>query len=86
MQTAKVLTRGQITLPRSIRRAAGLTPGDTLTLEVTGPGTIELKVLPRLTLAEALERYRADGPVDLTALRKEWEEAAAQEVLRELDQ
>lgn len=28
--------------------------------------------LPALTLAEALERFRVDGPVDFDALREAW--------------
>src|SRR5438309_6018931 len=59
----KVLGRGQVTLPREIRRAASVRPGDTVVFRVTGPGTIELKTLPRLSLDEALERYHIEGPV-----------------------
>jgi bifunctional DNA-binding transcriptional regulator/antitoxin component of YhaV-PrlF toxin-antitoxin module len=77
----KVLARGQLTLPRAIRRAARVQPGDTVLFRVTGPGTIELKVLPRLGLIEALERYRIEGPVDLNADRAEWQSQAARDVL-----
>ena len=80
MAIGKILGRGQVTLPREIRRAASVQPGDTVVFRVTGPGTIELKTLPRLSLDEALERYRIDGPVDLASDRIQWEAHAAGDV------
>lgn len=77
MAIGKVLSRGQVTLPREIRRAASVRPGDTVVFRVTGPGTIELKTLPRLSLDEALERYRIEGPVDLASDRPQWQAQAA---------
>lgn len=77
MAIGKVLSRGQVTLPREIRRAASVRPGDTVVFRVTGPGTIELKTLPRLSLDEALERYRIEGPVDLASDRAQWQAQAA---------
>ena len=77
----KVLPRGQVTLPRAIRRAAGLKPGDQVIFRATGPGRVEMTVLPRLTLAEALERYRIEGPIDDAADREEWQAVAARDVL-----
>jgi bifunctional DNA-binding transcriptional regulator/antitoxin component of YhaV-PrlF toxin-antitoxin module len=81
MAIGKILGRGQVTLPRDIRRAASVQPGDTVIIRVTGPGTIELKTLPRLTLDEALERYRIEGPVDLASDRPQWQAEAAGDVL-----
>jgi bifunctional DNA-binding transcriptional regulator/antitoxin component of YhaV-PrlF toxin-antitoxin module len=81
MALGKVLARGQVTLPREIRRAACVRPGDTVIFRVTGPGTIELKVLPRLRLTEALERYRIEGAVDPDADRARWQARAASDVL-----
>ena len=78
---SKVQTRGQVTLPRSIRQAAGVKPGDVVLFQPLGPGTVQLKVLPRLTLAEALERYRVEGPIDDARDRESWQEAAAKDVL-----
>ena len=66
---SKLLPRGQVTLPREIRREAGFEPGDVLTVRVTGEGTVQIKALPRLTLAEALERYKIDGRIDEKADR-----------------
>ena len=76
----KVLGRGQVTLPREIRRAASVRPGDTVVFRVTGPGTIELKTLPRLSLDEALERYHIEGPVDLASDRYQWQTQATGDV------
>lgn len=85
MSLAKVLARGQITLPRDVRRAACIEPGDTVMLLVTGHGTVQLKVLPRLRLADALERYRIEGPVDFESDRAQWQTQAAAEVLGTAD-
>lgn len=78
---AKVQGRGQITLPREIRRMAGINPGDTVTIKALGPGRVEVHVVPRLTLQELLERYRIEGPVDIPADRQKWQETAAKEAL-----
>lgn len=81
---AKVQARGQVTLPRDVRQAVGIQPGDTLMIQATGPASLQVTVLPRLTLAEALERYRVEGEVDLAALRREAEGDAAADALRNL--
>jgi AbrB family looped-hinge helix DNA binding protein len=78
---SKVQARGQVTLPRAIRRAAGLKPGDVVLFQATGPRTVQLKVLPRLSLAEALARYRVERPIDDAVDRKAWQDAAAGDVL-----
>ncbi len=81
MILGRVLARGQVTLPRSIRLTAGVEPGDAVTFEVTGPGTVQISVLPRLRLAEALQRYRVEGPVDEPADRAKWQERASREIM-----
>ncbi len=83
MVLGKVLARGQVTLPGAVRRAAGIQAEDVVAFEVAGPGLIEIRRLPRLTIAEAIERYRIEGPVDLPADRAEWEAKAAADVLGE---
>ena len=80
MAFGKVLARGQVTLPRDVRRAAQIQPGDAVTFRVVRPGTVELTALPRLTLAEALERYRIEGPIDEAADRERWQARAAKDV------
>jgi bifunctional DNA-binding transcriptional regulator/antitoxin component of YhaV-PrlF toxin-antitoxin module len=81
MVLGKVLSRGQVTLPGAVRRAAGIQADDVVAFEVTGPGLVEIRRLPRLTLVEALDRYRIDGVIDLPADRAAWEAKAAVDVL-----
>jgi AbrB family looped-hinge helix DNA binding protein len=81
MAIARVQARGQVTLPKEVREAAGVEPGDAVIVEATGRGRVELRVVPRLTLAETFERYRIDGPIDLAAERRQWEAEAADRVL-----
>lgn len=81
MALGKVMPRGQVTLPREIRRAAGIQPGDAVTFRVSGAGKVEIKVLPRLRLAEALARYHVEGPVDDGGDRARWQAEAAEDVL-----
>ena len=81
MGLGRVQARGQVTLPRDVRRAAHIDPGDTLAFRVIAPGKIEVSVLPRMRFAEALERYRIDGPVDIAADRRRWQETAALEAM-----
>jgi bifunctional DNA-binding transcriptional regulator/antitoxin component of YhaV-PrlF toxin-antitoxin module len=80
-----VQSRGQLTLTSEIRKAAGIQPGDTVMTRVTGPGTIEIKVVPTLTLAELLQRYRIEGPIDEAADRDQWQAEAASEALGATD-
>ena len=86
MAVVRVRGRGQLTLPKQIRRSAGLNQGDVVTLEVKGPGTIELKVLPRISLAETFDRWRIAGSIDWTKDRTEWEAAAADELIERAPQ
>lgn len=81
MQLGKVQSRGQITLPSSVRQSAGLRPGDVLAFKVVGPGKIELRALSRLTLKEALAKWPIEGPVDDAADREEWQDVAARDVI-----
>ena len=46
MQIGKLQTRGQVTLPRVIRQAAGLQPGDVVAFEVTAPGRVRAQLKP----------------------------------------
>ena len=81
MQIGKILARGQITLPRNVRRAAGLEPGDVVAFEVTSPGHVELRALPRLRLAETFRRYRIDVAINDSVDREQWQDGAAADVL-----
>ena len=81
MAVSRVLARGQITLPREIRKRAGIKPGDLVVLNVVEPGKVELQTLPRLTLAETLERYHIDEPIDWEHFTEDWQEIAARDVM-----
>ena len=83
MQLGKVQARGQVTLPRETRRAAGIQPGDTLTIEVVGPGELRCKVFPRRTIRTLWERYPIEGPIDWVKDSAQWEAEAAKNVVRE---
>jgi hypothetical protein len=48
-------------------------------MRVLGPGVVELRVLPTLTLEELFERYKIAGPIDETRDRAAWQEAAARQ-------
>jgi AbrB family looped-hinge helix DNA binding protein len=77
----KVQARGQVTLPSEIRREVGIRAGDTIVFRKTGPATVELEVLPRLSLAEIIERFGVGRPYDDAAIREEWQDEAAREIL-----
>ncbi len=83
MALGKVLARGQVTLPREIRRAARIKPGDVVSFRVAGPGHVEIALLPRLRLSDLLDRYHVEGPVDEAVERPRWQETAAEDVLGE---
>lgn len=84
MALGKVMARGQVTLPKDVRRAADIKPGDRVSFHVVEPGRVEIKVLPRLHLAEALARYRIDQPVK-EADPSAWQELAARDAMGEVD-
>lgn len=81
MVLGKILARGQVTLPGAVRRAAGIQAHDVVAFEVTGPGLVEIRRMPRLTFAEALERYHIDAHVDWQVDRAAWEAKAAADVI-----
>jgi hypothetical protein len=52
-----------------------------VTIQAVGPGTVQVRVLSRLTLRDLIDRYPIEEPVDITADRAQWEAEAAKEVL-----
>lgn len=81
MTLAKVLARGQVTLPREVRQLAGIKPGDSLNVEVLGPGQVRFTALPQLSPLQLRDRYPIEGPIDEAADRAAWEGNAAADVL-----
>lgn len=80
-----IQSRYQVTLPKNVRRASGFHAGDRVLIRSTGPGVAEIRVLPRMTLAEALEKFRIEGPIDMKKLQEDIENDIANDVIRELD-
>lgn len=80
---SQVRERGQLTLPQEALEEAGFTSGDVVAVRVTGEGTMELRVLPRLTAAELIARYPIEGPIDEEAARDAWQAVAAKDVIGE---
>jgi len=84
-EITKYQPRHQTTLPRQARQLLGARPGDTILVRASGPHSVELTVLPEMTLEEAFERFTVDEPLDWTRLREQVEEDMAADALRELN-
>jgi AbrB family looped-hinge helix DNA binding protein len=52
MSTARVTSKGQVTIPADVRRALQIDQGDDLVFEVTSERSVHLKVLKRQRLSE----------------------------------
>ena len=52
MSTARVTSKGQVTIPADVRRALKIDQGDDLVFEVTSERSAELKVLKRTRLSD----------------------------------
>ncbi|MBX3070531.1 MAG: AbrB/MazE/SpoVT family DNA-binding domain-containing protein [Thermomicrobiales bacterium] len=76
---ATLQSRGQLTIPKDVREAVHVRPGDTLFCYVDGPSTIRLEVRPRLTWREILDQYSSDESLDVERIRREAQEGAADE-------
>lgn len=85
MALAKVLPRGQITIPQEVREAVGLVPGTTVQVDVTGPDTIRITVIPQRSISEWISRYQVVEPVDYPELRTRAESAEAEEAVRRIE-
>lgn len=52
MSTARVTSKGQVTIPAEVRRALRIDQGDDLVFEVTSERSAELRVLKRTRLSD----------------------------------
>jgi AbrB family looped-hinge helix DNA binding protein len=52
MSTARVTSKGQVTIPAEVRRALKIDQGDDLVFEVTSERSADLKVLKRTRLSD----------------------------------
>ena len=79
LKLARVQARGQVTLPREVRKWLAIKPKDLLAFELNPDGHVRLSVVPFISATELFARYPGDGQaVDMAALRREAEEAAAE--------
>ena len=74
MKLSRVTMRGQATIPKSIREAAGLYAGDVLSFETDGDRVVVRKVA----------RGIADRLQDISGTMSEWGSAEDEEAWREL--
>ena len=80
MAVGKVRENGQISLPGEIQQAIGLEPGDLVSIDVTERGTVEIRRLSPLRLADLLARYHIDEPINDARDREQWQDIAARDV------
>jgi antitoxin PrlF len=62
MSTARVTSKGQVTIPADVRRELGINQGDDLVFEVTSERSAKLKVLKRKRLADLYGSLPATRP------------------------
>ena len=74
MKSSRVSSRGQTTIPRSIREAAGIYVGDTLAFETHGEQVVIRKVL----------QGADDHAPDVYGTMSEWASAEDEEAWRDL--
>ena len=82
MVLAKVLARGQLTIPQEIRQKANLSPGDLVQVDVDETGVIHLRRLSNVTFEEMFERDLIETTVDWPTIVEVAERAEADRVLR----
>ena len=81
MVVGKVLPDGQLEVPQDVRDAAGLAPGAEFRIRVVGNRIVQIEALPRLTLADALDQYRIEGPIEDDSDDIPWHSEASRDVL-----
>lgn len=77
-----VQPRGQVTIPASVRKAAGIRPGDVVLARAVGPGKVELHLIKRTPLRELWARYSVPGVLDEQAAQEAIAQAVAEHVTR----
>jgi len=82
MATSKVTTKGQITIPKAVRTALGVEPGDRVEFVVREDGVVEMvaRTRPLLSLAGILGERRLGITID------EMDAGIGEQVGRELDE
>ena len=87
MTLARLLQRGQLTVPQEVREKLCLEPGAVLQIEVTGPDRFEVRRVPSMTLQQMREFVHSfeDTGLDVEEARKLGEADAADALLAKLD-
>lgn len=75
---ARVQSRGQLTLPKELREATRISPGDLVRVSLTDEGYLQIAPAGIKPLEYFWEKYSIDGPVDVEAMRREAQEEEAQ--------
>ena len=76
-------SRGQVTLPKSVRELADISPGDIVKFQVVGPHKVMVEVIPVKPLEYFWEKFASDQSYDDDAVREEWHDVAAAEAIGE---
>jgi AbrB family looped-hinge helix DNA binding protein len=78
---AVVQSRGQVTLPKELREAADIRPGDRVLFDKQSDGTIAMTVIRPIPIEEIFARFADVGSIDVERLRAEVEADAAAAIL-----
>jgi AbrB family looped-hinge helix DNA binding protein len=78
-----VQSRGQVTLPKSIRDRANIAPGDLVEFQVVGPHKVMIEVIPVKPLQYFWDKFATDDTYDDDANRAAWQVEAAAETMDE---
>ena len=62
MSTARVTSKGQVTIPVDVRQALGISQGDALVFDVTSDRSVNLKVVKRKRLSDLFGALPATRP------------------------
>lgn len=79
----KVSAKGQITLPKEIRKSLDIEPGDTLALTNMGD-YVQLRPVTK-TLFDMIGSILVDGPIDFDVLREQTRQYVAEQVMKGLE-
>ncbi|MCP4424641.1 MAG: AbrB/MazE/SpoVT family DNA-binding domain-containing protein [Chloroflexi bacterium] len=78
----KIGPRGQITIPKSLRRSLGIKPGDSLAITQTN-GELALQPVQG-TIFDLVGSIPVDGPQDFDKIRERAKQHVAQKMAKEL--
>ncbi len=79
----KVSAKGQITLPKALRDALDIQPGDNIAVTQVDDH-VELRPITK-TLFDMIGIIPVDGPIDFQVLREETRRYVTEKVMREME-